>query len=119
MASRQFITLTPAASQAAPGPRGPARDRQDRSSRRRSRAARSEEHTSELQSLRHLVCRLLLEKKTNIYAAAPEAPHGRAAMVCARYAAPRGDESGRREEVRVVHCSWTVRRRAAVRSAKP
>src|SRR6476659_11216259 len=29
----------------------------------RHRAARSEEHTSELQSLRHLVCRLLLEKK--------------------------------------------------------
>src|SRR5471030_3429205 len=27
------------------------------------RAWRSEEHTSELQSLRHLVCRLLLEKK--------------------------------------------------------
>src|SRR5262245_55548387 len=27
------------------------------------RVARSEEHTSELQSLRHLVCRLLLEKK--------------------------------------------------------
>src|SRR5438045_4566676 len=27
--------------------------------------SRSEEHTSELQSLRHLVCRLLLEKKTN------------------------------------------------------
>src|SRR5215831_13644562 len=26
-------------------------------------SARSEEHTSELQSLRHLVCRLLLEKK--------------------------------------------------------
>src|SRR5438045_4470777 len=26
-------------------------------------ARRSEEHTSELQSLRHLVCRLLLEKK--------------------------------------------------------
>src|SRR5437899_8026404 len=26
-------------------------------------AMRSEEHTSELQSLRHLVCRLLLEKK--------------------------------------------------------
>src|SRR5258705_13270077 len=26
---------------------------------------RSEEHTSELQSLRHLVCRLLLEKKKN------------------------------------------------------
>src|ERR1039458_10473563 len=30
------------------------------------RSQRSEEHTSELQSLRHLVCRLLLEKKTNI-----------------------------------------------------
>src|SRR5262245_63698817 len=28
-----------------------------------SRRGRSEEHTSELQSLRHLVCRLLLEKK--------------------------------------------------------
>src|ERR1039458_10805959 len=28
-----------------------------------SRYTRSEEHTSELQSLRHLVCRLLLEKK--------------------------------------------------------
>src|SRR5262245_64027117 len=31
--------------------------------RRSGRVARSEEHTSELQSLRHLVCRLLLEKK--------------------------------------------------------
>src|SRR5262245_63776560 len=30
-------------------------------------AIRSEEHTSELQSLRHLVCRLLLEKKKNRY----------------------------------------------------
>src|ERR1035438_10666141 len=28
-------------------------------------AVRSEEHTAELQSLRHLVCRLLLEKKQN------------------------------------------------------
>src|SRR5262245_64428063 len=28
-------------------------------------AGKSEEHTSELQSLRHLVCRLLLEKKKN------------------------------------------------------
>src|SRR5262245_63745628 len=32
----------------------------------RTAATRSEEHTSELQSLRHLVCRLLLEKKKNI-----------------------------------------------------
>src|SRR5205814_5143751 len=30
---------------------------------RQHRLSRSEEHTSELQSLRHLVCRLLLEKK--------------------------------------------------------
>src|ERR1035441_10940677 len=30
-------------------------------------AYRSEEHTSELQSLRHLVCRLLLEKKTDVH----------------------------------------------------
>src|SRR5262245_64226335 len=30
---------------------------------RLKRVERSEEHTSELQSLRHLVCRLLLEKK--------------------------------------------------------
>src|SRR3712207_7590680 len=30
-------------------------------------AARSEEHTSELQSRRYLVCRLLLEKKNNDY----------------------------------------------------
>src|ERR1039458_9313277 len=29
--------------------------------------SRSEEHTSELQSLRHLVCRLLLGKKENTY----------------------------------------------------
>src|SRR5258705_5544448 len=34
------------------------------SSRART-SRRSEEHTSELQSLRHLVCRLLLEKKKN------------------------------------------------------
>src|SRR5437899_4432063 len=32
---------------------------------RASSGGRSEEHTSELQSLRHLVCRLLLEKKNN------------------------------------------------------
>src|SRR5205814_7593463 len=35
-------------------------------------AYRSEEHTSELQSLRHLVCRLLLEKKKD---KPPEQPH--------------------------------------------
>src|SRR5262245_64327104 len=39
----------------APAHPGAGRDEGDR--------GRSEEHTSELQSLRHLVCRLLLEKK--------------------------------------------------------
>src|SRR5205814_7502057 len=34
-----------------------------RNRKARRRSFRSEEHTSELQSLRHLVCRLLLEKK--------------------------------------------------------
>src|SRR5258706_5640257 len=33
---------------------------------------RSEEHTSELQSLTNLVCRLLLEKKKILYAPRPE-----------------------------------------------
>src|SRR5471030_2548725 len=37
------------------------RSRDPHRGRRRSRISRSEEHTSELQSLRHLVCRLLLE----------------------------------------------------------
>src|SRR2546425_3410738 len=34
-------------------------------------AMRSEEHTSELQSLAYLVCRLLLEKKKTIYTELP------------------------------------------------
>src|SRR5687767_15573130 len=52
---------------------GPARDRERRwigfrhrtevDGRRARRRKRSEEHTSELQSLAYLVCRLLLEKK--------------------------------------------------------
>src|SRR5256884_3617528 len=37
----------------------------------RSTACRSEEHTSELQSRLHLVCRLLLEKKKNKYLSNP------------------------------------------------
>src|SRR5246127_5816218 len=36
---------------------------------------RSEEHTSELQSQSNLVCRLLLEKKTNRATSAPDANH--------------------------------------------
>src|SRR5471030_3393860 len=39
--------------------------------------ARSEEHTSELQSLRHLVCRLLLEKKKKPPPAAPAVQRNR------------------------------------------
>src|SRR5690625_7124051 len=38
---------------------------------------RSEEHTSELQSRGHLVCRLLLEKKKNSRAAHPARRHAR------------------------------------------
>src|SRR5438045_6153084 len=38
----------------------------DDAQRRDELRPRSEEHTSELQSLRHLVCRLLLEKKNTI-----------------------------------------------------
>src|SRR5438093_10167421 len=49
-----------------PGERGP-REHGDRRSRRQDVSQharqRSEEHTSELQSLTNLVCRLLLEKK--------------------------------------------------------
>src|SRR5258708_31988943 len=53
-ASRQgsFLAATRAAIRSAPAP-----------NRMAARVARSEEHTSELQSPDHLVCRLLLEKK--------------------------------------------------------
>src|ERR1035441_9395858 len=46
---------------------------------------RSEEHTSELQSLRHLVCRLLLEKKRSYGAIPPR---------------PRPEDTGRRQSRR-------------------
>src|SRR5205823_12197584 len=41
----------------------PGGDRRDRPTRSPAHRDRSEEHTSELQSLAYLVCRLLLEKK--------------------------------------------------------
>src|SRR5438309_8940745 len=44
----------------------PCRGRAPASPRERRVGDRSEEHTSELQSQFHLVCRLLLEKKKNI-----------------------------------------------------
>src|SRR5437899_6373373 len=42
------------------------RNAQGRDRDARGPGRRSEEHTSELQSLRHLVCRLLLEKKNKL-----------------------------------------------------
>src|SRR5437899_7560077 len=45
------------------------------SGRARFVGVRSEEHTSELQSLRHLVCRLLLEKKKKVKIERQEASH--------------------------------------------
>src|SRR4051795_13784464 len=49
-------------------PRSPTPDARSAAPRNAGRRIiRSEEHTSELQSHSHLVCRLLLEKKTNIY----------------------------------------------------
>src|SRR5690625_6082234 len=42
-----------------------ARDEDDRLAEALERVPRSEEHTSELQSRGHLVCRLLLEKKNS------------------------------------------------------
>src|SRR5436853_4954750 len=47
--------------------RGGRRGRVPRQVQELRRDLRSEEHTSELQSLRHLVCRLLLEKKKKEY----------------------------------------------------
>src|SRR5207244_8002005 len=43
------------------------RSARDQADHRAGPAARSEEHTSELQSPDHLVCRLLLEKKKNTH----------------------------------------------------
>src|ERR1035441_10065826 len=47
---------------------------------------RSEEHTSELQSLRHLVCRLLLEKKQKYTTHACGGQSGHAPSDCTRIA---------------------------------
>src|SRR6478609_12123540 len=47
------------------GPRAPVRPARPRQDDAVAHHRRSEEHTSELQSLAYLVCRLLLEKKKN------------------------------------------------------
>src|SRR3712207_7854323 len=52
----------------APRRRVPGGARASHGARRRRGGARSEEHTSELQSRQYLVCRLLLEKKSNSFA---------------------------------------------------
>src|SRR5258708_28620983 len=50
--------------------------RADNAKRTRRHDERSEEHTSELQSPDHLVCRLLLEKKNNdLHTASPSLRH--------------------------------------------
>src|ERR1041384_1961962 len=65
-------------------------------------ATRSEEHTSELQSLAYLVCRLLLEKKKN----ESKNPRAAFAALCphlpARAALP-ARHSARRRSARVNH----------------
>src|SRR3989449_3800880 len=66
-----YTTLFRSSRREGRGTLGPARQDRDRERaaclrlvpRVAARAARSEEHTSELQSRLHLVCRLLLEKK--------------------------------------------------------
>src|SRR5258708_17173922 len=50
---------------------------------------RSEEHTSELQSPDHLVCRLLLEKKKNQRATVPFPQYGSSATEIATYTHPK------------------------------
>src|SRR5690349_22553985 len=55
-----------------------------RSRHARRSAARSEEHTSELQSRRDLVCRLLLEKKKKKKKRRGEAGKGRRMVECKR-----------------------------------
>src|SRR5438045_4257396 len=55
---------------------------------------RSEEHTSELQSLRHLVCRLLLEKKKRRREEARETAAARRRSGSARLLAGRAGLSG-------------------------
>src|SRR5437899_8037277 len=59
------LYVTPRGGRAELGGVGRERERIVAALHARCPEARSEEHTSELQSLRHLVCRLLLEKKKN------------------------------------------------------
>src|SRR5215813_1069354 len=62
-ASTIFTAISPATRCCCASPRHPGRQRPRTPAARGPGATRSEEHTSELQSRPHLVCRLLLEKK--------------------------------------------------------
>src|SRR5438552_8704509 len=64
--SRHVPTSRPARPRVAASSRSTSRRRRSTPTRTTCSASRSEEHTSELQSPDHLVCRLLLEKKKNI-----------------------------------------------------
>src|SRR5262249_58507406 len=66
-------------------------------------AARSEEHTSELQSLTNLVCRLLLEKKNTLTVEAAAGPASDAARRATAASNASATIVGRDEELRVVH----------------
>src|SRR5258705_1133559 len=66
-------------------PRRPAGAHRGHRDHRDQHVHRSEEHTSELQSLRHLVCRLLLEKK-NI--SSPPSPQKTSVLVNCTCATP-------------------------------
>src|SRR2546422_6790188 len=68
------VATAPAASQAASAPGAP---------------GRSEEHTSELQSRLHLVCRLLLEKKNSTCPGSSSFPPGQVLSRITRPALPR------------------------------
>src|ERR1039458_7665062 len=60
----------------------------------------SEEHTSELQSLRHLVCRLLLEKKKQILEKLTTSPH----TLLYPHLVPRLAAQPAREHIGIAHC---------------
>src|SRR2546425_7569014 len=75
--------------------RGSARRRRCTPSSIRCRWQRSEEHTSELQSLAYLVCRLLLEKKKKENMVSRMCVYDRADIVCwVHYVRIVGDHSG-------------------------
>src|SRR3982750_2374567 len=75
-----------------------------------SRAMRSEEHTSELQSLTNLVCRLLLEKKKkrkrrNARSSDPQRTHSRQFLSACAELCPARPTRGLAERQRSVRCS--------------